>query len=198
MKKMFEYLLSRKLTPNQLFVLDSIDQQVDYGSFIPNMKIELVRLQDKGLLDVSFNITILGKQILQECRELDTPKKKKAVQHGDWTEQIETYRQRVPAGHGSGKAFRSPVRELLPRFEWFFQNYPFSWDVVLQATRKYVESKKDDLTYMRTSAYFIKKQDSSKVEISDLAHWCELVQQELDNPDSVKPDMDYAGLYKVV
>lgn len=198
MKKLFEYLLKKKLTPNQLFVLDSIERGLDYGSFIPNLKIELVRLQDKKLLDFHFQLTINGTLLLQECRNLESPKKKKVAEHGDWTEQIETYRQIFPTGHGSGKAFRSPVRELLPRFEWFFANHPFNWDVVLEATRRYVKAKQDDLTYMRTSAYFIKKQDVSKTEISDLAHWCELVQQELDNPDSVKPDMDYTGLYKVV
>lgn len=186
------------MTPNQLFLLDSIEQHLDYGSYIPNTKIELMRLQDKGFLDDAFNLTPAGTAILQECRTIDAPKKKKAAQHGDWSTQIETYRTIFPTGHGSGKAFRSPVRELLPRFEWFFQNYQYSWDVVLEATRRYVESRKDDLTYMRTSAYFIRKQDSSKVDISDLGHWCELIQQELDDPASVRPDMDYSGLYRVV
>jgi len=198
MKKLFDHLIKLRLTPNQLFVLDSIEQQLDYGSFIPNLKIELVRLQDKALLDNALNLTPVGKKLLQECRDLESPKKKKTADHGDWTSLIEQYRQIFPAGHGSGKAFRSPVRELLPRFEWFFANYEFSWEVVLEATRRYVESRKDDLTYMRTSAYFIRKQDSSKVDISDLGHWCELIQQELDHPDSVKPNMDYTGLYKVV
>lgn len=195
---MFAHLVNLRLTPNQLFVLDSLDQGLDYGSFIPNLKIEFVRLQDKGLLDASLLLTPMGKKLLQECRDLESSKKKKKADHGDWTSLIEQYRQIFPTGHGSGKAFRSPVRELLPRFEWFFENYEYSWEVVLGATRKYVESKKDDVTYMRTSAYFIRKQDSSKVEISDLAHWCELVQQELDDPDSVKPDMDYSILHRVV
>ena len=179
-------------------MLDTLDQGLDYGSFIPNIKIEFSRLQDKGLLDPSLSLTPMGKKLLQECRDIESYKKKKKADHGDWTSLIEQDRQIFPTGHGSGKAFRSPVRELLPRFEWFFENYEYSWEVVLGATRKYVESKKDDPTYMRTSAYFIRKQDSSKVDISDLAHWCELMQQELDDPDSVKPDMDYSGLYRVV
>jgi len=198
MKKLFAHLVNLRLTPNQLFVLDTLDQGLDYGSFIPNIKIEFSRLQDKGLLDPSLSLTPMGKKLLQECRDIESYKKKKKADHGDWTSLIEQDRQIFPTGHGSGKAFRSPVRELLPRFEWFFENYEYSWEVVLGATRKYVESKKDDPTYMRTSAYFIRKQDSSKVDISDLAHWCELMQQELDDPDSVKPDMDYSGLYRVV
>lgn len=151
-----------------------------------------------GFLDrITMTLTPSGESLLQEIEKLTQPTKKTKTLTTEWNDEIEQYRTIFPSGHGSGKAFRSPVRELVPRFEWFFKNHQFSWEVVLEATKRYVEAKKDDLTFMRTSAYFIRKEDSSKVAISDLAHWCEMVQQELDDPDSIKPTMDFTGLYRV-
>lgn len=168
------------------------------------MKLELARLIDAQLLTSEFELTTEAVVLYNEIDNFLQPAQSKTttgVVHPDWDTSIETYRKIFPSGHGSGKAFRSPVRELVPRFQWFFKCYPYSWDIVLEATRRYVTTKlRDDggAQYIKTSAYFIRKQDTSKAEISDLAHWCELVQQEHDDPESVKPEMDYHGLYKVV
>lgn len=88
----------------------------------------------------------------------------------------------------SGKAARSSPRELMDSFRWFLLNNPqYSWDVILKATTKYVEQKRpDDWRYMRTSQYFIRKQNSDKTWISDLANYCQQIVDDNDDDGYVQ------------
>jgi hypothetical protein len=77
---------------------------------------------------------------------------------------------------GSGKPARSHIKNILTAFKWFFENYEYSWDVIIHATKIYLEKEEQSgYKYTRTSQYFIKKQDGSDRTInSELANFCQL------------------------
>lgn len=83
----------------------------------------------------------------------------------------------------SGKMARSAPRELMDGFRWFLLNNPlFTWEIILQATQIYVDQKRqENWEFMRTSQYFIRKQNPDKTWHSDLANYC---QQVLDGEHS--------------
>jgi hypothetical protein len=77
----------------------------------------------------------------------------------------------------SGKAARSNIKTVENVFRWFFENYSYSWDTIFEATGRYVEDfSKKKYHYMRTSMYFVRKQEQDKSFISDLADYCALVE----------------------
>jgi hypothetical protein len=80
---------------------------------------------------------------------------------------------------GSGKYARTNVKNLESGFRWFFENYDYTWETILKATRKYVlEYSMKNYEYMRTSQYFIRKQGSDKSFESDLATYCDMLNYE--------------------
>ena len=205
-----------KITPNQLFVLQSCKDKRDYGTYIPSVKVELTRLRDKGWLDEKFNMTTAGEELLQKVDSLfqpgnvvfvdgdnpssPAPAATTKVDKTALQEKIDTYRKLFPAGTINGRTYRNSVRELLPRFQWFFKHHTYSWDTVLEATERYIRVKKQQdghYSFVRTSAYFIRKTDAGRCDISELANWCEVVENERDNPDSTQTD-DFRDLYKYV
>jgi hypothetical protein len=59
---------------------------------------------------------------------------------------------------------------------WFFANYSYSWDTILQATAYYVDTyEKQKFMYMKNSQYFIRKQITGATFESDLANYCEII-----------------------
>ena len=71
----------------------------------------------------------------------------------------------------SGKAARSAYGNLEKNFRWFFENHSYSWELIFRATAKYVnEKQKVNWKFMRTSQYFIRKN-----QLSDLADYCEMI-----------------------
>jgi myo-inositol catabolism protein IolC len=76
----------------------------------------------------------------------------------------------------SGKHARDPVKEVAEALMWFIPTYEFDMDIVLAATEMYVkEFEVKDWQFMRTSKYFIRKQQKDKTWISDLANYCQQV-----------------------
>ena len=58
-------------------------------------------------------------------------------------------------------------------------------DEVIDETSMYVNSYRDnDYMYMKTSQYFISKQDKSKVRTSDLADYCDMVRDGVEPEDT--------------
>lgn len=215
-KDIFSLLIQLKITPNQLFVLQSCKEGRDYGTYIPSVKIELARLRDKEWLDEKFTLTPAGEALLEkidslfqlgntmilDSESLPVPATTATASKVDKTamsENVDQYRKLFPAGSIAGRTYRNSVRELLPRFQWFFKHHSYSWEIVLQATERYIRTKKQQdghYSFVRTSAYFIRKTDAGRCDISELANWCEVVENERDNPESA-PD-DFRDLYKYV
>lgn len=81
----------------------------------------------------------------------------------------------------SGKASRASEKTLLKCFTWFFTNYHYTWETVLQATEMYVNNQQDKQFKMcRTNQYFIDK-TLGGVRESLLADYCELILNGEDN-----------------
>lgn len=104
-------------------------------------------------------------------------KQKKAVLGPEASELIAQYREMFPKGNlPSGVPGRVHVRELETKFAWFFTNYNYDWETVLAATKKYIEEyEPKNFMYMKNSAFFISKQDTSKVITSVLATYCDKI-----------------------
>ena len=70
-------------------------------------------------------------------------------------------------------------------FRWFFQQYDYDWDTIITATVRYVnEYELNGYKYMRTSVYFIKKQNLDKSTDSELANYCHMIQNGVEESSS--------------
>jgi len=98
---------------------------------------------------------------------------------------LNEYREIFPAGKlPSGKPARVNVRTLENSFRWFFETYDFSWDEIIDATRMYVNEYRDaQYMYMKTSQYFVAKEDKNKVKSSDLADYCDMIRDGVSTED---------------
>lgn len=179
MKELFDILLKNDITPNGFFILYSINEGVTYSNYIKSIPTECYILKTAGWIEDDpyggYNVTKKGLQFLRTVKTtLKGDPKKFKLDTAGWDEYIKTYTNIFPAGTktGSTYSFRSSVKELQPRFEWFFIEYPeYNWDDVIKATTYYVTSHKDsgNLTYMMLSKYFIKKEEKDKTFRSELA-----------------------------
>jgi hypothetical protein len=92
---------------------------------------------------------------------------------------VEQYRAMFPKGKlPSGQNGRSSLSEVRSKMLWFFNNYQFSAEQVIEATRRYVERYKErNYQYMRNASYFIYKEDRNKIKSSLLSEECESLDQ---------------------
>jgi hypothetical protein len=187
MKEFYEFLFKNELTPNAHYVLYCILYNIpitgiSYTS--EQYKLSLAgfltehRSAEKGLY---YTITPKAIHVVHESEvyicNIKNIKKINKVAFQDWEEKIKQYNELFPRGKkaGSSTSFRTTPKELYEKFKWFFQEYPeYNWDLVLEATAKYVATFEDsnDYTYMQTSKYFIKKDDKNKVTTSTLSTHC--------------------------
>jgi hypothetical protein len=94
-----------------------------------------------------------------------------------YVDNIQKYLELFPKGRlPSGKAARSDKKNIESNFKWFFQNYEYDWNTVLQATARYVdEFEKKNFLYMRNSQYFISKMSPDRTRESELANYCSAI-----------------------
>tara|TARA_R110002020_G_scaffold36503_5_gene109819 strand:+ start:15781 stop:16305 length:525 start_codon:yes stop_codon:yes gene_type:complete len=151
----------------------------------------------KGLLyggfaiinDTKVNITDKGRKLMVKYDNHFTLAKKKTnlqLMGKDFLNNIEKYRELFPAKKlPSGKLARVNIKTLTNGFTWFFGEYDYTWQEVLKATAQYVNEYEDnDYMYMKTSQYFITKEDKSKTKHSELADYCDMVREGIDPGDS--------------
>ena len=144
-----------------------------------------------------FSLTAKGKRL---CIKYDqyfrTAKKRTSIQllGKGYAEMLKIYREAFPAGKlPSGKPARQNVKTLENAFRWFFDTYDYTWEEVAHATVMYVnEYKEKDYMYMKTSQYFICKQDKHKIKHSELADYCDMVR------DGIQPEENKHFKEKVV
>ena len=103
----------------------------------------------------------------------------------DFLEKIKTYREIFPAKKlPSGNLARNNVKALGEAFRWFFETYDHDWDTILKATSMYVNEYRDkQYMYMKTSQYFISKQDKHRVKHSSLADYCDMILEGINTED---------------
>jgi hypothetical protein len=184
MTEIFNRLIQENLSPNTFYVLHCIKEKIVPAEFV-NKAIESKRLQSDAWLDENLQLTSKSLIFMEEINGYFKRTKKKTAKDlmgQDFLENIKAYVNIFPNRKlSSGKYARVNPKNLEAPFRWFFENYDYSWEIILKATQKYVnEYEVRDYEFMRTAQYFIRKQNIDKSFESDLATYCELVQ---DKPD---------------
>lgn len=188
MKEIFDKLVKNELTPNSFYVLHCIKEKIVPNKFV-NKSLEVKRLQQEGWLKENLDLTSKSLIFMEEIGGYFKKSKKKsakALMGDDFTVCIKSYNEIFPSKKlGSGKYARVNAKNLESGFRWFFENFNYSWEIIYKATNKYVKDYElQNYDYMRTSQYFIRKQNVDKTWESDLANYCEIVSAQ-DYQDTV-------------
>jgi len=163
------------LNINEMIVLYSLK----YPQTLIDQPASMHFLNEKGFVhDKTATLTALGYEIVNKIEALFKTSKSKPLpaqlfsDNNRLSEYIELWPKMVLP---SGKPARASEKVLIRCFTWFFTNYHYSWDIVLQATDKYVNSQADKGYKMcRTNQYFVDKTNGG-IRESVLADYCELV-----------------------
>jgi len=179
MKEIFDKLVKNELTPNSFYVLHCIKEKIVPNKFV-NKSLEVKRLQQEGWLKENLDLTSKSLIFIEEIEGYFKKSKKKsakAIMGDDFIVCIKSYNNIFPSKKlGSGKYARVNAKNLESGFRWFFENFNYSWEIIYKATNKYVKDYElQNYDYMRTSQYFIRKQNVDKTWESDLANYCEIV-----------------------
>jgi len=141
------------------------------------VKEELIKKVNPSLA-VDGKLTQKGIDVLTSIDELFATKKKlksEQLMGDDYQTKIEEYLDLFPIKKlPNGKYARGDKRNVEVNFRWFFENYNYSWEVILEATDMYVkEYAQKNFLYMRTAKYFVRKDDGTRNVNSDLADYCD-------------------------
>lgn len=186
MKELFQLLKTRDMSPNSLYLLycQESGQKVELPISVGT---EIKKLQLMEMLSPDLALTDEAKLLLIEAEQIFIRAAKKNTVTPEFKEKLLEYRNLFPTTKAAGKLVRNAVQDLEQRMGWFIKTYPdYSWEIILNATRKYVESHNGDYKYCMTSAYFIKKDDKNKASLSLLSSWCEAELEE-DSQDQTPP-----------
>jgi hypothetical protein len=184
MEEIFNKLIINNLAPNTFYVLYSIAKATKPSSLVQS-SLEVTRLQVDNWLTEDLKLTEKSLIFIQEIDSYFKKSKKKtssALMGDEFLSKIAIYNEIFPNRKlSSGKYARVNVKTLENSFRWFFENYSYSWDVVIKATEKYVdEYSVRRYEYMRTSQYFVRKQNTDKTWDSELATYCDLIENGYD------------------
>lgn len=184
MEDIFNKLILNNLTPNSYYILFCISENITPNDFV-NKNLEVNRLKIDGWLKDNLDLTSKSIIFISEINSFFKKSKKKtsSILMGDsFLDQIKFYNEIFPNRKlSSGKYARVNVKTLENSFRWFFENYTYSWDVVLKATEKYVDEYSiRRYEYMRTAQYFVRKQNTDKTWDSELATYCDLIENGYD------------------
>jgi hypothetical protein len=187
MEEIFDKLIKAGLTPNAFYVLYCSKEKRVPNSFVSHT-LEVRRLQSDNWLSESLQLTQKSLTFIQEIDAFFKKSKKKtsSVLMGEsFLDLIQEYVEIFPNKRlSSGKPARVNVKTLENSFRWFFDTYSYSWDIILQATNKYVNDyEMKNYEFMRTSQYFVRKQNTDKTWDSDLATYCDMILNGEDDYD---------------
>ncbi len=185
MWELFQQILQEKMTPNQFLVLYGMKKSLSIP--LDNIQDEVKSLHKLELLKDN-KLTAKGKRTINKYESYFIKAKKKTsiqLMGKKFATRLNEYREIFPAGKlPSGKPARVNVRTLENSFRWFFETYDFSWDEIIEATRMYVNEYRDaQYMYMKTSQYFVAKEDKNKVKSSDLADYCDMIRDGVETED---------------
>ena len=179
---MFNLMLKDQLTPNQFYVLYSIQENI--SPMHVNLHVELRVLESNNWVTLENNVAILQPKSISLIQQIESffrvQKKKTNMQlMGDeFTDNINNYLLLFPKIKlPSGKSARSDKKNVETAFRWFFENHSYSWKTILEATSRYIfEYQTKNYLYMQTAQYYIRKQQSDKTWGSQLANYCAAVE----------------------
>lgn len=176
MQELMRLLITNQITPNQLILLECIQEGIMSQDLVPDKKEELEYLKKKQYLDVSGILTTKALSLLDECNKLfiiPKNKKKNSYITPEFIQNLQEFREIFPNKKlPSGKAARTNFDDLKRKMVEFMIKYPqYDWNTILDATENYVETyRKADYMFMKTAGYYIMKNNES-----DLATDCELL-----------------------
>ena len=186
MTEIFTKVIQNGLTPNSFYVLYCIKEKIVPHNSI-NKALECKRLQTDHWLTESLELTDKSIIFMAEIDGYFKKSKKKTskdLMGHNFMQNIEAYVNIFPNKKlSSGKYARVPAKNLENAFRWFFENYSYDWETIFLATQKYVSENENG--YMRTSQYFVRKQNSDKTWDSDLSVSCEYIINSPDEDDDV-------------
>jgi hypothetical protein len=179
MVEIFNRLIKEDLMPNTYYMLHCLKEKVIPNKFV-NKDLEISRLKAGDWVNDDLVLTAKSIIFTEEINSFFKKSKKKTVTElmgEDYVTMMLNYLEIFPNRKlNSGKPARVNVKNLEGAFKWFFETYDYSWEIILNATEKYVsEYELKRFEYMRNSQYFIRKQNLDKSFESDLATYCELV-----------------------
>lgn len=188
MWEFFNAISKHKITPNECLFLFCIKEGIT-SKYLNGY--ESINLITKGFLemkDESIHLTIKGKNVVKHLNVMYTKKMKLSnieIMGYGFKDMVSKYRKLFPAKKlPSGRLARNNVKTLIENFRWFFSTYDHTWNDVMKATKMYVdEYSKTEFQFMKTSQYFISKQDKHKIKVSELADYCDMVKEGLENND---------------
>lgn len=177
MDEIFNVLKKYGMTPNQFYVLYSIKYKIKTDNFV-NISLELTRLKNDKWLKETNKLTDKAIIVIQQIEEFFKAQKKKtsiSIMGPEFINKIKEYSEIFPKFKlPSGKYARTNIKTLEATFRWFFSNFDYEWKTILQAAKNYVEEyEMNNYKYMRTSQYFVRKQNQDKTYDSELADYCE-------------------------
>lgn len=182
LNNIYKYILSNNLSPNGLYILQAIRDKLEISNII-NISTEYYKLEKEGYVYKDNNIYKLSGAAILALQEIDKillgrVKKEKNIELDEsFILNISKYNNLFPSGRrpNSTTPYRSSETELIPRFMWFFKKYPnITWDIVLKATEIYIKSSidNDNLLYLKSAKYLVKKEEIDKTSVSALADLC--------------------------
>lgn len=188
---LFNGMTQEKLTPNQFYLLYCM--KIGISPTDINISLELRELLSSQWVTKENDQYILlpkSNSLVNKIESYFNTQHKKsnnALMGESFELNAQKYNELFPKRKlGSGKPARSHIKNIITAFKWFFENYDYTWDVILHATQIYLEKEEQSgYKYTRTSQYFIKKQDGSDKSInSELANFCQLSVEgeEFDKP----------------
>lgn len=177
MDEIFNTLIKNQITPNQLYILHCLkNKTVPHLSI--NISLEIERLKNGKWVDEDNSITAKSVALIDSLDAYFRKSKKKSNEDiigVDYISKIRAYVELFPKGKlPSGKPARSNPKNLETSFRWFFETFDYDWETVYAATKMYLdEFERNNFKYMRTSQYFVRKQNQDKSFDSELANYCE-------------------------
>jgi hypothetical protein len=184
MTEIFNRLIQEDITPNAYYVLHCVKEKIVPQKFI-NKELQVEKLKRDKWLNEDLSLTSKSIIFMEEINGFFKRTKKKTstdLMGSGFLQQIQEYVELFPNRKlNSGKYARVNAKNLEAGFRWFFENYDYSWDLIMKATEKYIdEFSIRNYEYMRNSQYFVRRQNIDKSFESDLATYCELINT---NPD---------------
>jgi len=181
MNEFFKKLVEGDITPNSFYVLTCI-----YTGIKPNNNVsydlELHKLLSAEWVRDDLSLTQKSLIFIEELSSYFRKTKKKSsidLMGDNFSTCIKKYNELFPSKKlGSGKYARTNIKTLEASFRWFFETYDYEWKDIYDAAKKYVkEYEMKNYEYMRTSQYFIRKQNLDKSFESDLATYCDMLNE---------------------
>ena len=179
MVEVFNRLIQEGITPNNFYILTCLKNKIVPNKFV-SKELAYNVLKAENWLTEDLQLTSKSIIFMEEISGYFKKVKKKVnteLMGTDYAVNIQTYVELFPDKKlSSGRYARVNPKNLDGAFKWFFETYDYTWETILLATEKYVsEYEMKRFEYMRTSQYFLRKQNLDKSFESELANYCELV-----------------------